>query len=204
MSRILKSRLLCFILGAVIFGSIGVVSAYTLLANDTAFTPTDENWKKEDGTDIEDVASALDYLYENFNLSYGDAQYANAIGASNTKTGSITLNKGKYILITTDGYSAGTPSSASSQQAVSTKMVECSSGTNCIIKRLAGYNTTTRATAKENDNQYHYVVESINAYYINVLSDSTTISLTRTSGIASQYAARVPIFVKYMAIPLTR
>lgn len=204
MNKIVKSRLFFFILGAVIFGGIASVLAITLTASTTVFEPTDTSWKKESGEDIENVAEALDYLYENFNQDYGEAQYSISIGSGNSRTNSITLNQGKYLLITVDGYSAGTPSSAASAQAINTKMVECSVNENCLIKKLSGYNSTARATAKENDSQYHYVTESINAFYVKVLSESATISLSRSSGIAAQYAARVPIYVTFSAIPLTR
>ena len=53
-----KSNIFSFILGAVIFGSIGAVSAYALLAKDVSFNPSDSTWKAKD------VASALDELYE--------------------------------------------------------------------------------------------------------------------------------------------
>ena len=41
MKKFISSRMFSFLLGAIIFGGIGVASAYTLLASDTSFTPKD-------------------------------------------------------------------------------------------------------------------------------------------------------------------
>ena len=53
----MKKNILSFILGAIIFGSISVVSAYTLLASNTGYTPSDETW------DVDNVKDALDNLH---------------------------------------------------------------------------------------------------------------------------------------------
>ena len=63
MKRIIKSRIFAFILGAIIFGSIGVYAS-SYLAKDISFTPKNTNWKKEDGTDITNVKDAIDDLYK--------------------------------------------------------------------------------------------------------------------------------------------
>ncbi len=54
-----KSNIFSFVLGALIFGSIGAVCATSLFdAKDVTFNPTDSSW------DAKDVKSALDDLYE--------------------------------------------------------------------------------------------------------------------------------------------
>ena len=70
-----KSNIFSFILGAIIFGSIGVVSAYTLYANDIEYTPKDTTWKKEDGSDITNVKEAIDELYNSKKSIFGEAIY---------------------------------------------------------------------------------------------------------------------------------
>ena len=197
MKKILKSRIFSFILGAVIFGFIGVVSAYTLLASDTEYHPKDEDWE------VDNVSDALDYLYENVNLEYGAAQYSVSVGKGNTKTHSITLKPGKYLLISVDGFSAGTPSSVSSSYSANSKTIACSVANNCKIKKLSGYYSRAQATEKENDSQYHYVIQDVNSYYIEIYNTNETFSITRNSGIASQYANRVPIYVGFTAIPIS-
>lgn len=64
-----KSNIFAFILGAIIFGSIGVVSAYTIFANDIGYTPKDTTWKKSNGEDITNVQDAIDILYDKSNIS---------------------------------------------------------------------------------------------------------------------------------------
>ena len=64
MKKILKSRVFAFILGAILFGGIGVVSAYGLFAKDVDFTPSDNTWKKETGDEITNVEDAVDELYK--------------------------------------------------------------------------------------------------------------------------------------------
>ena len=64
MKRILKSRLLYFILGAVIFSSVSVF-AYSIIANQVGFNPLDSTW------DVSDTAEALDdlnYRINSFNV----------------------------------------------------------------------------------------------------------------------------------------
>ncbi len=39
MKKVFKSRIFAFVLGVIIFGGIGVVSAYTIFANDVGYTP---------------------------------------------------------------------------------------------------------------------------------------------------------------------
>ena len=51
-----KSNIFSFILGAIIFGGISVVSAYALLSSDVSYTPEDQGWN------VENVQDALDDL----------------------------------------------------------------------------------------------------------------------------------------------
>ena len=67
MNKVFKSRIFAFVLGAILFGSIGVVSAYTIFANDIGYTPKDSTWKKSNGEDITNVKDAIDELYSKAN-----------------------------------------------------------------------------------------------------------------------------------------
>ncbi len=51
-----KSNIFSFLLGAVIFGGIVGVSAYTIFANDIGYTPKDSTWK------VSNVSDAIDDL----------------------------------------------------------------------------------------------------------------------------------------------
>jgi len=59
MKEFIKSRVFAFILGAIIFGSIGVISASTILAKDISYTPNDETWN------VNNIGDAIDDLYAN-------------------------------------------------------------------------------------------------------------------------------------------
>ena len=55
--KIKKSNVLCFIIGAIIFGSIGVYAANMLASDTITYTPKNENWK------VANVSEAIDSLY---------------------------------------------------------------------------------------------------------------------------------------------
>ena len=54
-----KSNIFSFVLGAIIFGTISVVSAYALLSSDVSYTPEDEGWN------VDNVQDAIDDLNKN-------------------------------------------------------------------------------------------------------------------------------------------
>ncbi len=63
MNKVLKSRIFSFILGAVIFGGIVGVSAYSILASDIEYTPQDATWE------VDNVSDALNELYIKSSIS---------------------------------------------------------------------------------------------------------------------------------------
>lgn len=63
MKKIIKNNLLGFIIGGIVFSSMGVVLAYAVLAKDVSYTPKDSSWKKSNGEDITNVKDAIDELY---------------------------------------------------------------------------------------------------------------------------------------------
>ena len=69
MKKIIKNPIFTFVLGALIFGGIVGVSAYTILATDIGYTPKDTTWKKSNGEDITNVKDAVDELYDKANSS---------------------------------------------------------------------------------------------------------------------------------------
>ena len=84
MKRFLKSRIFTFILGAVIFSCITLVSAYSLFANNVGFNPTDNTWKNDDDNDITNVQDALDDLYLRHN-GYVESDLKNILKISSNK-----------------------------------------------------------------------------------------------------------------------
>ena len=65
MKKIIKNPILMFLLGAIIFGSIGPVLAYTLTASQVTYISPDASWH------VSNVEDAVDQLYEK--TLYGDA-----------------------------------------------------------------------------------------------------------------------------------
>ena len=61
MKKYSNSKIFSFILGAIIFGGIGVASAYTLFANNIGFTSRDTTWNVDNTKDaIDDLHTQID------------------------------------------------------------------------------------------------------------------------------------------------
>ena len=73
MKKILRSRIFAFILGAIIFGSIGVMASQ-FNAKQIMYNPSDNTWKKSNGEDINNVKEAIDELYTKRN-AYNEKPY---------------------------------------------------------------------------------------------------------------------------------
>ena len=70
-----KSNVFSFILGAIIFGGIVGVSAYTILASDIGYTPSDNSWQ------VNNVKDAIDELYSKSNtINFNELYTLNASG----------------------------------------------------------------------------------------------------------------------------
>ena len=115
MKKVFKSRMFSFILGAVIFGFVGAVSAYSLFANNVGFTPSDATWKKTNGDDITNVEDAINELYIDANkdifekidlTTESDIFYA--LRDVNERKVSLNLQKGKYLVLFVVGMAANT------------------------------------------------------------------------------------------------
>lgn len=68
MKKFIKNNLKIFltiIITAIIIGSVSVYAASQYFARDISFTPTNENFKKENGETINNVEDALNTLYNN-------------------------------------------------------------------------------------------------------------------------------------------
>ena len=105
MKKLIKSRLLYFILGVVVSIDITSVFAYDLLANSVGYNPTDTTWKKTDGSNIENVSEALDDLrdtcaLEALDLSYGPFEMGSRSGYYNFTPVTINgLDKYKKLIL---------------------------------------------------------------------------------------------------------
>ena len=98
MKKILNSEIFFFILGAIIFSSIGVVFAYSITASNIGFTPREVTWN------VNNVSSALDDIHDVsieklMALKSSDVKgtYRQAHGTSNYSL-SANFSKGKYFV----------------------------------------------------------------------------------------------------------
>ena len=85
----MKQRIIGFILGAVVFGSVGLVSGAILYqASEIGYTPKNNTWKKSNGDKIETIEDAIDELY---NISTCE-EWTEISGATATNTDYIYNN----------------------------------------------------------------------------------------------------------------
>lgn len=87
-----KSNIFAFVLGAIIFGGIVGVSAYTILANDIGYTPKDTTWE------VDNVKDAIDDLYK-VSKDYVKLDEETTVSSSNLLNG-ITAYDNNGNLIT--------------------------------------------------------------------------------------------------------
>ena len=123
-----KSNIFSFMLGAIIFGGIGTVFAYTILAKDVGYTPKDTTWK------VDNVKEAIDDLYNKTNKEILN-RYTVSLRAGTSFTNDVetllnfsgsTYSNYKYFKITSltlnDNASFGKCSAWSTKQNKSIKL----------------------------------------------------------------------------------
>ena len=169
MKKIIKNPIFTFILGAVIFGGIVGVSAYTIFANDIGYTPKDTTWKKSNGEDITNVKDAIDELYEHTKLNFNEISSVYYNGDRIVKSLSTKLNKGKYIVSIVKSDSLRWDDASSSRSKRTSPMVTCDK--NCNIDLLSGYINNVKSSV---NNSFNGTAHEL--YYIDILDDETTIT----------------------------
>ena len=98
MKKNFKSKIISFISGAIIFGSIGTALAYVVVSSAVDYTPLDVTWKNSDGSDIENAKMALDDLYKRASKYDFEVLYHSAPGTP--ENFSYTFNENtKNVLV---------------------------------------------------------------------------------------------------------
>lgn len=96
MKKILKSRLLFFLLGLAVAIGISSVLALVSEASQVSFTPTDTKWE------VNNVSSALDDIYQKMSKGlvelYDNGHVSGTASTSNT-TVTKTLEVGRYVVV---------------------------------------------------------------------------------------------------------
>lgn len=170
----MKKNIFFFILGAIIFGSIGSVVAYNYNAKDVSYTPSDDSW------DVNNVEDALKTLYQNKNkdiidrlkISVDSIKYSESYGIRDKRSTALDLDKGSYMIyiaISNTGNSdANTQSTAYDN---STNTIIRNQDDNCI--RLKGRSTVSAPTAQVG-NRYTGLWAHV-ASYICTFPQTTTV-----------------------------
>ena len=173
-----------------IFGSIGVVSAYTILANDIGYTPKDTTWE------VDNVKDAIDDLYSNsikkiiFN-TFGTVKYSDTLTniSTTSRTHSITLQKGKYLVLRID--SGGWTQGNVKINEPNTRILN-SNDNNTIIQEIYGRTYQNSGTG---DFLAHLI---INFYYVEISDNEDTLFYDYVSGSNGS----LPVTQALNAIPL--
>ena len=101
MKEFFKSKIFYFILGALII-NISVVFAYTYVATDVGFTPTDESWN------VKNVSAALnslrnEHIFEHFSESFLNGSMYGIYESKNLSTWNGTTRDGEYLSLNSNG-----------------------------------------------------------------------------------------------------
>lgn len=101
MKKLFNSSIFTFILGALLFSFIGIVSAYSISSNNVDFNPS---WTKDNGESITNIDEAIEELYKKSNneIVYG-TDYSNSY--ETIKETNIGF-KPKMLVIIITGYNS--------------------------------------------------------------------------------------------------
>ena len=176
MKKIFNSKFFYFVLGAIIFGSISSVIAYSLAARDVEYNPGDNSWKTYEGNDINDVQTAIDELRSGHydfrkTSSYNKASQGNR---STSRSVSISLEKGNYIVLGT--FATTAVYTGSTFTGTTRPNINISS---CI--ELDAYSMVTNSSSNAPGTSVrHYLEERFGIWYCK-FDDTTSVTITATS-----------------------
>lgn len=163
--------IIAFVLGLI----ISAVGVYAINANNITYNDTT-------------LDKALDEVYANLDTkkvlnSFGTVQYGTSQGtAKNSRTASLELSKGKYIVATNSILTWNDKTSYTSSHGLYTDPwnIYCTSA-NCIVRRLSSYHNQPKAT--EAVGGYYSITSAVTSlYYLEVNNDNDTIKLTGSAG----------------------
>lgn len=175
MKRILKNPVFTFILGAIIFSTISVLAVTGINASQISYIDSNNN---ETTVDL-----VLDDLYSRANKVYTSSDITAATDqgdGQSTRTQSITLNKGKYI-ITANG-ALGWPSTGSTSKSINASTGNISCTNNCTIRVIYGhYNEPHSSNPSTSNNTYNTIGIHTYTYYVVVTADNTSVTVQQTT-----------------------
>lgn len=168
-----KMLIIGILIGITIGGTLTGVVAYNYNASNVSYEPTDDTWN------VNNVEDALKSLRENksidlSNYNKSNNQYNQNLGAMTTKSTSLTLNQGEYIvLVTSDsGYNTTTTNTGTSD--INYDEYMSYDQTKCSLYNLSAKGYNSRATSLFNG---MYSITSFGSviYYVKI-KELTTLS----------------------------
>ena len=189
-----KSNIFSFIFGLIVMACIGVV--YAINADQIEY-----------GTGT--LEDALDELYSKSDEkiimnTFGETQYSASYGnATTSQTGSLTLDKGKYLIVVGkgDAYNASA-STGTTGKSLSDVVIDCSDNCSSITALYGYYNivkgtssAVTTTTTFSSAFAYSYL------YYIEVLNDNSVITATHNYA-GTVEKNRVGSYIVLAAVPI--
>lgn len=184
MKKFIKNNIKTFmtiLITTIIVGSVSVYAASQYFAKDISFTPTNENFKKENGEPIDNVEDAINELYERENKFFFDS--SNMItnvayykgNRLNGQKVSLILTKGKYLVFVANDHSLGNNTNYTTNGEYNKNTLSLSNGKCELIK---GYNSTATATNYTASNKYVSTFLYAQIFKCDLIDDDTVVYTT--------------------------
>ena len=202
--------ILGFIVGGIICTSIGVYATITYTASQIKYTKSNNQEVTLDSalnelyTNIDSVSDLQSQLnaWNNKTFNFGTPSYNTSQGTYiPTRTASVSVSKGKYLIVKNETTGWNMPSSSTSYSAshgVSTKTIACQSN-NCNIRQLTGY--YNQPITGEFGSYKFIVSNAYNLFIVDINNDSDVITSSMGNG-SSTYNDRVQ-YATLSAIPIS-
>ena len=165
----MKKIILGFILGLIAAGSITVVVAYNYNAKDIEYTPKDSNWN------VNNVEDAIKDLKETKSITIGNSFYDMKAGNLTSRTTSLSLTKGKYIIAVIHSSAWSRPGYVETTDTNEFIPIKCDKE-KCSIKQISGHSIhgTSSGTSYGSARATNMIAYSL--YYIVLPNDDVVSS----------------------------
>ena len=170
---------LAFILGLIIAGSIGVYAVIKIQADEVGYQNTTVDQALNDLYTL--ATSPLSYTAITPNSSQGER-----IATRNT---SVTLNKGKYILVTGGVQNSFQSSAINTVGNASNAIISCN---NCEYQLISSRQVTSSPSQTYNGN-YMTIGSHFRIYYVEVSEDNTVVSANFDSTVNQSASSQISI-----------
>ena len=183
-------KIFIFVLGIVVAGSIGVYAGSRINADQITYLDKNNNEITVD--------TALNDLYDKAdkNVTFGTVTQKSSQGIRTaSRSSSLTLNKGKYIVTYTMSYAANNATSGGvtdaqdvNDEGGGTFTFTCNNG--CVKQKLSRRRMAAAATTSvAGTSGFIQMYTAVASYYVTVTNDNTIVSATLTHTENAKYPA---------------